>query len=829
MRIRKSLILLSSLLVMLPAITIGTWTYRQSINSQFDEVQERHLLIAKNLSIALERYYKDTKLIFDSLSKDLSRDIIQESSKSVLSEINFSDISLVDEKTGKIIHCLSPGEYKPQNFMSLKILKTAASIAQDGKTTFSNVIAAPDGTNVILVVRRYGSKLAIGKLKTDYFIKTMKSVSFGDKGHAAIIDAGGNLLAHPRDRWTVERKNISKLPVAKRMMNKETGTQIFHSPALKADVIAGFTFVNGPGWGVMIPQPVSELYEKSAEIWKKSMWVVVISTAVAILFAIWLSINSTRPLIQLISAKRKISKSSSKDILEIPTGFGIPYEIKELFTSHNQMISQMHARHADIMRMAYSDLVTGLPSREAFNQIVANEFENAKTGENEFLLIFIDLDDFKAVNDTMGHEAGDIVLSIVAKQLSDSITNYTGLDVIRQSVDDNGHLIQRLKGNALISRIGGDEFVALIPWTEGTQGVDEFLHSINLTIASPFTISDRELSIKTSIGSATYGIDGNRIDELTKKADIAMYQAKQSGKNCARPYDSSAGDQSLAEIQQEVASAIIAEEMVLYYQPKIDTRSGIADCVEALVRWEHPEKGIVSPGLFIPAIVNSDVADRMGEWVIRAACKQIKEWRSVGNHTKISINIANHHLVSEQFMPSLLRIVDEIGIDPQHLEIEMTEETAMKSHQRAKSVIRALKENGFSVSLDDYGKGYSNLARLADLEIDIIKLDMSLVSQIAEDPRRSIIVSSALEMARQLDCKTVAEGIETKEQAACLAQMGCDYLQGYLFAKPMPIAQLNIWFLKNLAAVSNSHKRKTREITPIVNPVADNDLLKLTG
>ncbi len=818
MKIRNALITLSAVLVLFPALIIGTWTYNQSIESQFDQVRERHLLLAKNLGGALERYYLDTKLIFEGIAQNLINGLDHESATPMLSNMGFHDIALVETATAKIIYCLAAYKGPTPEKMNLRMMKVARHLAVEGKTVYSPVMAAPDGTNVILLIRKFGDKLVIGKLRTDYFVAMGKNISFGEKGHAAIVDQAGNVLAHPMDDWITKRKNISKVSAVKRMMNRETGIEKFYSPALKGDMIAGFTHVPGVGWGVMIPQPVSELYAKSSNIIESYLLIVALSFAFAILLAVWFSFRSTKPLATLISAKQSVQNPEQQKTLIVPDNITVPTEIKQLFVTHNDMIDRLHAKHSDVLRMAYSDMVTGLPSREAFNQLVENELNAGKQSaglkEPDYLLVFLDLDDFKAINDTMGHEVGDTVLSIISKQIADAIANYTDLDVITCPLNKSGNPIQKLNGRAVISRIGGDEFVAFIPWEEGEAGVKDFLQSLNISISSPFIVSDRELSIKSSVGSSLFSRDGSNIRELTKKADIAMYWAKQSGKNCYRLYDESVGDQTPAELQRDVANAIRNNEMVLHYQPKIDIAAGEANSVEAVVRWLHPEKGMISPGLFIPAIDDSETADLLGEWVIRTACEQIREWNIAGRNITISVNIANHHLVSNNFLPNLLRIVDEIGIEPAYLEIEMTEETAMTAHKRAKSVIKALNENGFTVSLDDYGKGYSNLARLAALEIDIIKLDMSLINGITEDPRRAIIVASALDMARNLNCKTVAEGIETQEQATFISRMGCDYLQGYLFAKPMPVDELNTWFLKRLAA--NNSPRQSQHYDNVV-------------
>ena len=802
MKIRQLLLLLSAVLVLLPAISIGVWTHTQSVKDGFREVPERHLLLAKNISGALEKYYSNTKLVFGHISGNLARGLSSQDVHMDNVGKEFISISLVEGKSGKIINSDSYNQFQLATdplYRDQGVLEIARRYAGRGSVTFSPVVADVDGTNVIVVAKWIGENIAIGKLKTDHIVNLGKSIAFGQRGHAAIVDDKGNVLSHPLDSWIKSRKNIAELAPVMKMLNGQSGIQQFYSPALDANIIAGFSSVKGPGWGVMVPQPVAELYASANQSSKSYLVIVIASFAVAMLLTIWVSMRSTRPLHKLIAANKNMDNPDKQKVLKLPKSWVVPSEIKQLYRTHNEMAARLHSKHADILRMAYSDLVTGLPTREAFIKLVENEFAKSRPHDDSYLLIFLDLDEFKLINDTLGHETGDTVLSIVSKQIADSITSYTHLDVITCPLDEFENPIKTLEGRAVISRIGGDEFVALIPWNRGVREVDNFLQSLNSSISSPYLLGDKEFSTSTSIGASMYGRDGRTIRELTKKADVAMYWAKKSGKNCYRLFDSTVSAKSPLELQQEVADAIINDEMKLFYQPKINAITGDADSVEAVVRWIHPQRGIVSPALFIPVIDNTEVADLLGEWVIRTACQQIKVWENAGKNITASVNIANRHLVSQNFVPDLLKIVEEENIRPECLEIEMTEETAMTNHKRAKFAIKALKENGFAVSLDDYGKGYSNLARLAALDIDVIKLDLSLINGITEDPRRAIIVASALDMARNLNCKTVVEGIETREQANFVSKMGCDYLQGFLFAKPMPVDELNIWLLKRAA------------------------------
>ena len=803
MRIRQLFLLLSATLVLFPALTIGVWTYRQSVTQQFEDVKVRHLLMAKNMGDTLERYALDTSLIFDGIVEHLSNGVSNQTSKEILKKLDFAEIAIVDYNSGAILYCLSSDKSletdrtPTTSTVNLLVLLTARKWAIEGDTVFSPVISTGSTDNYLLLLRKFGNRIAIGKLKTDYFRSLGDSVSFGEKGHAVIVDNLGNVLSHPRKQWVKNPKNLAKIgPVAK-MLNRETGIQTFHSPVTNSEMIAAYTHVASTGWGIMVPQPLSELYAASVSTWKSYLITVSISFLLAMTLVTWVSRRSTRPLLKLIAANRLFGNPGGQKILALPKNWGVPTEIRQLYQTHNEMVTKLRNDHSHTLRMAYSDIVTGLPSREAFNQIVEYEFAKSDIKTDSYLLVFLDLDDFKIVNDTMGHETGDQVLAKVSQQIANTIGVQTGLNVIFGPLDDKGNPIKELNGSAILARIGGDEFVALIPWVRSDERINAFLRAFSYSISTPFMIGDRELVASASIGAAIYGRDGINIRELTKKADIAMYYAKKAGKSNFCLYDKEIGEQTPAEIQQDVAQAIQNDEMVLYYQPKINLSNGEAMSVEAVIRWIHPQKGMIPPNQFIPVINNTMIADLMGEWVIRQACEQIKTWQETGNNISVSINIANHHLVSQNFMPNLLRIVDEIGVSPEFLEIEMTEETAMTAHKRAKHVIRALKESGFTVSLDDYGKGHSNLARLADLEIDVIKLDQSLINGITEDPRRAIIVGSALDMARNLNCRTVAEGIETREQANFISRMGCDYLQGFLFAKPMPAGELECWLIEH--------------------------------
>jgi EAL domain-containing protein (putative c-di-GMP-specific phosphodiesterase class I) len=279
------------------------------------------------------------------------------------------------------------------------------------------------------------------------------------------------------------------------------------------------------------------------------------------------------------------------------------------------------------------------------------------------------------------------------------------------------------------------------------------------------------------------------------RADAALYHAKARGKGQFCFYDPANGVRSIAEIRREIAGAIANDEMVLHYQPKVDCKTGNVNSVEALVRWQHPVLGLKGPIAFIPQIEDSEEICALGEWVLKRAADDLALWQAGGRDLTIAVNIGARHLVSPGFPERALEIVTSAGVDPSQIELEITEEIAMQQEDHTRNVIDTLKAHGFRVALDDYGRGYSNLSRLAEVKVDVIKIDRSLILNVESHERTRKIVAATIAMAEALDCRVVAEGIEEAGHAALLRKLGCHELQGYFFARPMAREDLTVWLL----------------------------------
>ena len=631
-------------------------------------------------------------------------------------------------------------------------------------------------------MRELDHHYAVGLVASDFFVDLGKSIVFGEKGHAAIVDASGAVIAHPRPDWIAERKVIAKVTPVARMMQGDTGIETFFSPAANEDMIAGFTTVAGPGWGVMVPQPVAEIYDKVAQN-QSSLFLIVASALLAtVLLGLLLARSLSRPLEDLASAMRASARNRRLAKVDPDNG---PIRFKEITAfcnSYNRMVTRMTKAGEQIEKLAYSDHVTGLPNRDHLQTVAEPILADATSSERGGIVVLIDLDNFKEINDLHGHHAGDLHLMACARVLSEVADKLHGSS-------RPGHVTGMAP--PLVARIGGDEFIMLVQGLVSDQEIETFLNAVQLAVSEP----SPELSItpSASIGCARFPQDGRELEELTKRADIAMYHAKRAGKNRVQLYTPDIGTQSAAETRRDLIDAIRKGQLFLEYQPKICTRRRVVISVEALVRWDHPELGCLSPEHWIPLLAGSHAMTRLGEWVIQQAMTDHALLSREGHDLWVAVNIGSDHFITSGFVETLEALRAERQFDSSKLEIEVTEDALFTSEQRAFSTFASLKDLGYKVSIDDFGSGYSNITRLARLPVDFLKVDHSLIAGAGKDPRVRTILASTFDMAKKLDCFTVAEGIETQNQADFATHLGADCLQGDFFTPSLPLDALIAW------------------------------------
>ncbi|HEX3031419.1 MAG TPA: EAL domain-containing protein, partial [Bacillota bacterium] len=441
---------------------------------------------------------------------------------------------------------------------------------------------------------------------------------------------------------------------------------------------------------------------------------------------------------------------------------GMVWVLRDI-TEQKEMVHQL-------IHQAHHDALTALPNRLLFHERLELELKRAKRKKQVLAVLFLDLDRFKLVNDMMGHAIGDELLKEVTQRL---------VGCVRES--------------DTIARMGGDEFTLLLPEISSVQDAEIVANKILATMQKPWKYANQEFQVTTSIGIATYPADGTEIETLLKHADIAMYRAKEVGRNNYVIYDQSMDSEVLERlaIENNLRHAVEREELVLHYQPQVNTRTREIIGVEALLRWKPRGKELIMPGQFIPIAEETGLIVPIGEWVLRTACRQNKAWQDAGFPPFIvTVNLSARQFRQKNLVETVIGILKDTGLDARWLELEITESVAMQDVESTIGTLRQLDELGVKLAIDDFGTGYSSLNYIKHFPIHTLKIDRSFVGDIPGNSSNAAVVSTIIVLAQNLNLKVIGEGVETREQCEFLQERNCVNMQGYLFARPVPVTEL---------------------------------------
>ncbi len=436
-------------------------------------------------------------------------------------------------------------------------------------------------------------------------------------------------------------------------------------------------------------------------------------------------------------------------------------------------ISERKKSRERIDFLAHHDSLTELPNRALLNDRLEMAINTAKRRKEKVGILFIDLDRFKNINDSLGHAAGDQILRQTAARLSAAVRN-----------DDT------------VARLGGDEFVVLLPRVRDERSLAEVAIKLREELLKPYTLEDMPLHLSPSIGIAVYPDDGDTPSTLIKNADAAMYLAKEKGRNNYQFYTPILNARTLdrLKLEYDLRSALDQQQFELHYQPQIDVRTQRVYGAEALVRWRHPERGLVPPNHFIPIAEEIGLIIPLGAWVIAEAARQVKRWHAAGfGDLVVSVNISALQFHQAGFLNEVQGILEQAGTAPSSLELELTESMLMSDMEVSIQVLQAFRDFGYRIAIDDFGTGFSCLNYLRRLPVNILKIDQSFVRDMQTDSASLAIVASIIRLAESLGMETIAEGVETLDESELLSHQGCSLMQGYHFSKPLPVAQFESW------------------------------------
>ena len=441
-----------------------------------------------------------------------------------------------------------------------------------------------------------------------------------------------------------------------------------------------------------------------------------------------------------------------------------------------------------IAYLAYHDSLTGLPNNRLFKDRLEQGIAHARRNKKMLAVMFLDLDRFKLINDTMGHGVGDQLLQVTADRLTESIR------------DTDSVAFNRIAMSSSVARLGGDEFTILLEDIDDVMTVNRIAKRIIDNVSRPLFLNNHELYISTSIGISVFPNDGEDVDSLLRNADSAMYYAKDEGRNNFQFFTGAMNETSMEQLvlENSLRKALQNNELHLYYQPQLDIKSRKIVGVEALLRWKHAEKGFISPAVFIPVAEETGLIMEIGEWVMTEACKQGAVWRKAGYRPiKISVNLSAKQLKADHLCEFISNILSNTGMDAEHLGIELTESAIIMEPEMALARLKAIKALGVELSMDDFGTGYSSLSYLKRFPIDTLKIDQSFIRDIKLDQESALLVKAIIAMAHGMGMGVVAEGVEQQEQLEFLRANNCDTVQGYYFSRPVPANDLNAMLEKN--------------------------------
>jgi len=593
----------------------------------------------------------------------------------------------------------------------------------------------------------------------------------GEKGRVFFTDADGNILFRKQGSKDTERvppELFGRLQAG--IADNQLVAGVLNGEA------ASFRGMKLDDWLYMFSfHPDAELLAKRNQL----AITVTLITCITILITMALLYSVLKSL--LIKPVQKLSLAAGeigRGQVSVPIDVTSGDEIGDLARSFREMGDNLSEYHEKVRYVAYHDSLTGLPNRMMFRDYLNRATAEARRNMDELAILFLDLDNFKRINDTLGHQAGDKLLAAFADRLS---------GCLRES-DIVSHASLHDATN-VVARLAGDEFIILLPRVNGPSDAEKVARRILESLAEKFVIELQEMLVTSSIGIALFPGDGDNASDLMKNADIAMYSAKKLGRNNYQYYSRKLNEVAVhkLEIESRLRRAVEKGELELYYQPQVDLATGNIYGAESLLRWRDPELGAISPEVFVPIAEEYGLIVPISEWVIVQACRQASKWQATcPNPITMSINVSAVHFNGQELESLVSRTLKQTGLDPSSIELELTETGILHDPDLAIKTMAAFRDMGVRLSLDDFGTGYSSLSYVMNLPIDKLKIDRSFILNMEGDKRGAAIVSAIIAMAHSLGLSVIAEGVEKESHLQLLRTMHCDIVQGYHISHPLP-------------------------------------------
>ncbi len=807
MSIKKSLRILLIVSSMIPVILVSVIVHGLLTNRLVELNTKNILRLTETSRSGLEAILETqrTEVSLLALQEDLANAVELSNARRAYSQTTVNE--LLQKRSGSYDNCERISLYNINNEiiassdssvigsatrseLSLTYMLATRSIAiavdgirpmtKDGDVIYSLEIGAPIIDSENNSIQGY----VISTIHTDYFKSYLNSITIGESGFCILLDKVGTVIYHPDSSLVGKEINSEKL--SSLVDNYNTGS-IMSSGTFEyffenTNQVYGYSIVPKLNWVLLVKQDISDIQSVTAIMLTALIIICAVLLVIIIIFANYLARYISTPIIALRDAMRTASDGnltvqsnikSNNELGELSKNFNkmlhiIKTNYEDLESMHEELLSneeQLRSNYDHIEFLAYHDTLTNLPNKLAFLDYANAVLNNSEAHDKIHAIYFVDLDNFKTVNDTLGHEYGDTLLVKTAQLLSSILGN-----------------------NGMLARAGGDEFLLLKEDISTKETAVEFASQIIETFRNPLDLDGEIVYVSMSIGISIYPENGLSPKNLIKNSDIAMYKSKDTGKNKFTLFDAKMEEELNRNtlILEVLRNSIESKDIYLQYQPLIELESNSIIGFEALMRIHNERLGYLSPSEFIPIAEESGLITELSSWLIREACSYNKKLITLGyNPRPVSVNISSVQINRPGFIGMLSEILEETELPPEYLELEITESTLVSSIMDATKLLSNLQDVGVKVSLDDFGTGYSSLNYLTKMPIDTLKIDKSFIDNICTNEKDAQIAESIIQLAHSLEIKVVAEGVESEDQLALLRGKRCDIIQGFIFSPPL--------------------------------------------
>ena len=759
------------LAVAIPLVALLSYDLFHDAESNARQVNASSLVLAQITASGTEHFLNDTtKMIQRIAQRPLVRAVDPQHCDPILADLHdlnprFANIGVINT-AGKVICSAVPQlGGKPASVAHTEWFQRAMS---ENRLVLGKPFVGPITGKWVSVLAfplhdKHGAIKGLLALPIDLasFTPVARNATLPAGTMIGIMDSAGTVITRSLDPEKWVGKNIRGTPIVETILARKIG-EVESTGVDHVNRLYGFTTIPGTDWFAVAGIPRDALYFGISGYALRNFSIGLTMLLAISALAYFFSRRIERP-IRAISDAAKAIAQGELDTRVVVAG---PEEIADVAEQFNAMLDVRTEAVERLSYLAQYDVLTSLPNRNLFRDRLEQAMGRAKRNETLLGLMFIDLDRFKEINDTLGHSVGDRVLQAVAERLRHFL----------RDVDT-------------IARLGGDEFTVVLEGVHVASQITAAAQKIRDALSQPLLVDDREIFVSASIGICVYPSDVEEIDELLKCADIAMYQAKQHGGNAHHFFvaEMNIHTSERLELESRLRHALDRKQFTLHYQPQVDIRSGRIIGAEALIRWDDEKLGIITPTHFIPLAEATGLIIPISEWVLHTACAQNKAWQDAGcAPISVAVNFSPRQFRQANLLETITQALTDTGLNPRFLELEITESTIMYQAEKTIVTLEKLHKMGVRLSVDDFGTGYSSLSYLKRFPVHKLKIDQSFVRDINIDPDDAAIVTAVIAMAHSLNVLTIAEGVETEGQLAFLDSLQCGEYQGYYFAKPMP-------------------------------------------